>query len=119
MITQVKDGKAIDTDWAGDLSNGAVALTELGTAVAAGTAEKLADVKAKVIAGEIEVFDTANFTVHGAKLVTYTADVDTDAAYTPDTEVIANGIFQESKFRSGPYFDLRIDGITLLDEAYG
>ena len=119
MITQVKDGKAIDTDWAGDLANGAVALTELGTAVAAGTAEKLADVKAKVIAGEIEVFDTANFTVHGAKLATYTADVDTDAAYTPDTEVIANGIFQESKFRSGPYFDLRIDGITLLDEAYG
>ena len=119
MITQVKNGAAIDTDWAGDLSNGAVALTDLGTAVAAGTAEKLADVKAKLIAGEIEVFDTANFTVHGAKLVTYTADVDTDDAYTPDTEVIANGIFQESKFRSGPYFDLEIDGITLLDRNYG
>ena len=119
MITQVKNGAAIDTDWAGDLSNGAVALTDLGTAVAAGTAEKLADVKAKLIAGESEVFDTANFTVHGAKLVTYTADVDTDDAYTPDTEVIANGIFQESKFRSGPYFDLEIDGITLLDRNYG
>ena len=119
MIGQVQKGEAIDTDWAGDLENGAVAMTELGTAVAAGTAEKLEEVKAKLIAGEINVFDTANFTVHGAKLVTYTADVDTDAAYTPDTEVIANGIFQESKFRSGPYFDLRIDGITLLDEAYG
>ena len=119
MITQVKNGAAIDTDWAGDLENGSVALTELGTAVAAGTAEKLAEVKAKLIAGEINVFDTANFTSHGAKLGSYIADVDTDAAYTPDTEVIANGIFQESKFRSGPYFDIEIDGITLLDRNYG
>ena len=119
MITQVKNGAAIDTDWAGDLANGSVALTELGTAVAPGTAEKLAEVKAQLIADEINVFATANFTIHGAKLSTYFADVDTDPAYAPDTEVIANGVFQESKFRSGPYFDLRIDGITLLDEAYG
>ena len=119
MITQVKNGAAIDTDWAGDLANGSVALTDLGTAVAAGTAEKLAEVKAKLIADEINVFATANFTVHGAKMTTYFADVDTDPNYAGDTEVIANGVFQESKFRSGPYFDLRIDGITLLDEAYG
>ena len=119
MITQVKNGQTIDVDWAGDLENGAVALTELGTAVAPGTAEKLAEVKAKLIAGEINVFDTANFTVHGAKLSTYIADVDTDANYAGDTEVIANGVFQESKFRSGPYFNLEIDGITLLDRNYG
>ena len=119
MIGQVQKGEAIDTDWAGDLENGAVAMTELGTAVAPGTAEKLAEVKAQLIADEINVFATANFTIHGAKLSTYFADVDTDPNYTPDTEAIANGVFQESKFRSGPYFDLRIDGITLLDEAYG
>ena len=119
MIGQVQKGEAIDTDWAGDLENGAVAMTELGTAVAPGTAEKLAEVKAQLIAGEINVFATANFTIHGAKLSTYFADVDTDPNYTPDTEAIANGVFQESTFRSGPYFDLRIDGITLLDEAYG
>ena len=119
MIGQVQKGEAIDTDWAGDLENGAVAMTELGAAVAPGTAEKLAEVKAQLIAGEINVFATANFTIHGAKLSTYFADVDTDPNYTPDTEAIANGVFQESKFRSGPYFDLRIDGITLLDEAYG
>jgi len=119
MITQVKNGKAIDIDWAGDLENGAVALTDLGTAAPAGAAEKLADVKAKLIAGEINVFDTANFTVKGEKLTSYMADVDTDPDYTPDTEVIADGIFQESKFRSGPYFNVEIDGITLLDRAYG
>ena len=119
MITQVKEGKAIDTDWAGTLSNGSVALTDLGTAVAAGTAEKLADVKAKLISGEIKVFDTANWTKGGETLTSYTADVDTDKDYTPDTEVIENGIFMESKFRSGPYFDIEIDGITLLDRNYG
>ena len=40
------------------------------------------------------------------------ADVDSDDKFTPDTEVVANGVFQESKFRSAPYFDLIIDGIT-------
>ena len=119
MITQVKNGAAIDKDWAGDLENGAVALTDLGTAVAAGTAEKLADVKAKLIAGEIDVFSTENFTVKGEKLTSYMADVDTDKDYTKDTEVIEGGVFYESKFRSGPYFDIEIDGITLLDRNYG
>ena len=46
------------------------------------------------------------------------ADVDTDADYTPDTEVIINGVFMESNKRSAPYFDLRIDGIECLNEAY-
>ena len=119
MITQVKNGEAIDTDWAGTLENGSVALTDLGTAVAAGTAEKLADVKAKLINKEINVFDTANWTKGGEKLTSYKADVDTDDKFTPDTEAIENGVFYESKHRSGPYFDIQIDGITLLDTNYG
>ena len=118
MITQVKNGAAIDTDWAGTLENGSVAITGLGQSVAAGTAEKLEEVKAKLIAKELNVFDTANFTVGGEKLESYMADVDTDANYEKDTEAIENGVFYESKHRSGPYFDVRIDGITLLDEAY-
>ena len=59
------------------------------------------------------MFDTATFTVGGQTLTSYMADVDSDEAYTPDTEVVANGCFQESKFRSAPYFDIDIDGITL------
>ena len=35
-----------------------------------------------------------------------------------NTEVIADGYFHESEFRSAPYFDLQIDGITLLDTAF-
>ncbi len=119
MITQVKNGEAIDTDWAGTIENGAVALTDLGTAVAEGTAAKLETVKAGLKDGTIKVFDTANFTVKGEKLTSYKADVDTDANFEKDTEVITDGIFEESKYRSGPYFDIEIDGINLLDRNYG
>ena len=54
----------------------------------------------------------------GAKLDSYKADVDSDDAYTPDTEVIKDGYFHESEYRSAPYFDLQIDGITLLNTAF-
>jgi basic membrane protein A len=69
--------------------------------------------------GTLNVFDTNNFTVKGEKLTSYMADVDTDAEFAKDTEVIENGVFYESKHRSGPYFDIEIDGITLLDRNYG
>ncbi|MBR6322914.1 MAG: BMP family ABC transporter substrate-binding protein, partial [Lachnospiraceae bacterium] len=115
----VRDGKAIDTDWTGTIATGSVKLTDVNTkAAAAGTADKIAEVKKQLESGKLEVFDTATFTVGGEKLSSYKADVDTDAAYTPDTEVIENGAFHESKFRSAPYFDLQIDGITLLDTKF-
>ena len=69
-------------------------------------------------AGTLNVFDTKNFTVGGKALDSYKADVDTDAAFEADTEVIADGYFHESEYRSAPYFDLRIDGITLLNEKF-
>ncbi len=134
MIGQVQNGTAIDADWAGTIENGAVVLTDLGTAVAPGTAEKLEEVKAKIVAKELNVFDTANFTLkvdaanglnakatvdESGKLTAYLADVDTDEAYTGDTEAVKDGVFCESLYRSGPYFDIEIDGITLLDRNYG
>ena len=119
-IKAVMEGKTIDTDWTGDLSTGSVVLEEINDAVAAkGTAEAIADAKAKLEKGEIHVFDCANFTVKGEHLTSYKADVNTDAAYTADTEVIKDGYFAESEFRSAPYFDLAIDGITRLDENFG
>ena len=112
-------GEAIDADWTGTLATGSVELTEVNEdAAAAGTQEKLDEVKAGLEDGSIHVFDTANFTVDGKALDSYEADVDTDADYTPDTEVIADGYFHESEFRSAPYFDLQIDGINLLDTKF-
>ncbi len=120
MIECVQNGEEIDTDWTGTIETGSVVLTEINeTAAAEGTAEKIADVKAKLLDGSINVFDTANWTVNGETLTSYLADVDTDADFTKDTEAIEDGVFYESKHRSAPYFDVEIDGITLLDRNYG
>lgn len=118
-IQCVKEGKPVDKDWTGTLETDSVQLTEINDAVAApGTADAIAAAKAKLESGELKVFDTATFTVDGKAVTTYMADVDTDEAYTGDTEVIIDGAFAESQFRSAPYFDLQIDGITLLDTAF-
>ena len=116
----VAEGTEIAADWCGSLETGSVELTDLGTAVAEGTAEALEAAKADLIAGNVHVFDTATFTVGGEALASYEADVDTDAEYTPDHEVIIDGYFHESGegFRSAPYFDVQIDGITLLDQVF-
>ena len=116
----VAEGKAIDTDWCGTLETGSVQLTELGSAVAEGTAEAIDAAKADLIAGKVHVFDTTTFTVEGAALESYMADVDTDAAYEGDHEVVIDGYFHESgaEFRSAPFFNVNVDGITLLDEAF-
>lgn len=119
MIDCVKNNKKIDTDWTGTIATGSVVLTDLGKNVADGTAEKLESVKADLTGNKLNVFDTANFTVGKKKIDSYKADVDTDANFEKDTEVIENGVFYESKFRSAPYFDIEIDGITLLDRNYG
>ena len=114
------DGDKIDTDWTGTLATDSVALTDVNEkAAAAGTADKIAEVKADLEAGKIHVFDTETFTVDGKKLDSYQADVDTDDKFTPDTEVISDGYFHESEYRSAPYFDLQIDGITLLNTNFG
>lgn len=118
-IKAAMNGEEIPADWCGGIAEGSVVLTEINEkAAAAGTAEKIEEVKKALQDGTLHVYDVATFTVNGVQLDSYLADVDTDAAYTPDTEVIHDGYFDESAFRSAPYFDLRIDGISLLDEAY-
>ena len=118
-IKAVMDGTEIATDWTGTLATGSVVLTDLNTAVAAeGTAEAIAAATEKLEKGELHVYDTSTFTVKGEALTSYLADVDTDADYTPDTEVVHDGYFSESEFRSAPYFDLEIDGIERLDVAF-
>ena len=134
MIKCVQDGKAIDTDWTGNLGTGSVVLTEVnGKAAAANTQAELDKVKAQFDAGTLHVFDVNTFTVTvdadkklnvnakvdaNGHLTSYMADVDTDANYAADTEVVKDGYFHESEFRSAPYFDVQIDGITLLNAKF-
>lgn len=136
---QVKAGKSIDTDWTGELGNtlydGSVALSEAGKKGAvSGTETKLNEVAGKLRDGSLKVFDTSSFTVSGkavkdsmkvdaqGHLTSYKADVNFDEAYTPDTEVIetkdGKTYFAESEKRSAPYFDVQIDGITLLNSKF-
>lgn len=133
MIDCALNNKTIDVDKLGTLSDNSVVLTTVGGAAAAGTQAKLDEVKAKLISGEVKVFDCANFTVTvtdslntnatvdaNGHLVSYMADTDGD--YVGDANVIKteNGItfFDESSVRSAPYFDVNIDGINLLNTAF-
>ena len=134
-IKAVMDGTEIATDWTGTLATGSVVLEELNTDVAAaGTAEAIAAATTKLENGELHVFDVSTFTTRAddtmntfkvdflkvdadGHITSYLADVDTDEAYTGDTEVVHDGYFSESEKRSAPYFDLQIDGIELLNTA--
>ncbi|MBP3651852.1 MAG: BMP family ABC transporter substrate-binding protein [Clostridia bacterium] len=122
IVNQNAAGEAIDADWTGTIATGSVVLTDVNTtAAAAGTVEAIEAAKAALQNGEVKVFDTAadNFMLKdGAKIESYTADVDTDEAFTPDTEVVADGYFHESEFRSAPYFDIQLDGIELLNSKF-
>ena len=124
MIKQTVKGEKIATDWTGTITTGSVKLNTIGSkAPAAGTQKKIDEVKAKLLDGSLKVFDCSTFTVKGEHLTEYLADVDDVVPlYTGDTNVIktVNGVtyFDESgsEFRSAPYFDLRIDGITEINE---
>ncbi len=123
IVEQKVAGEAIDTDWTGTIATGSVKLTDVNEkAAAAGTVEKLAEIKAQFEAGTLKVFDTATegfITIENGKALNeYMADVDTDPAYEKDTQVVSDGYFHESEFRSAPYFDVNIDGIELLNTAF-
>ena len=117
IIDAAMKDKEIAVDWCEGFEAGSVALTDVNEkAAAAGTKEKIEEVKAKLISGEVKVFDVNTFTVGGKKIdESFKADVDTDDKYTPDTKVVSEGYFHESEFRSAPYFEIEIDGITLLN----
>lgn len=136
MIDNALGKGTLPKDYTGTLATGSVQITALGKAAAAGTQAKLDDIKAKLMNGTINVFDTANFTVKNAKadtsafskagfinmddagkLIAYNADVIDLGTYEGETNVIENGIFKESKHRSAPYFDIVIDGITIGADA--
>lgn len=119
-IEAVANGESFDQDWCHGMDADAVVMTDLNEAIAApGTAEKLAEVEEQIRSGKLQVFDTSTFTIQGAKLESAFA-LDTDGDFTPDSEeAVFDGAFHESYFQSAPYFNLPIDGIERLNEAFG
>ena len=121
IIETVVKGEAIAPDWCGTIATNSVVLSGVNQDVAAeGTIEKINEAIKALEAGTLHVFDTASFTVDGKTLTEYLADVDGD--YTGETNVIHDGYFDESNavdFRSAPYFDIIIDGVTNLNTNFG
>ena len=139
MIDAATGGAAVAKDWTGSIATGSVQY-EVGPAAVAGTADTLKTVEAELKAGTRKVFDCSKFTVtiippsgeegdfgtntnatvdENGHLTAYNADVEDYGNFVGDTNVIktVGGItfFDESTFRSAPYFDVQIDGITLLN----
>ena len=126
MIDCVENGKAIDKDWTGTLDNSAVVLTEVGEAAAEGTQAKIDEVKAKLEDGSLKVFDCSKFTLTKSDTLNANATIDQDGhltSYKPSVDIegaeaVVDGAFSESTLRSAPYFDIQINGITLLNSKF-
>ena len=119
LFTAAMNGEAIAADWAKGYDDGAVAITALGESCAEGTAEKVAEVEAAIKDGTLKVFDASTFTVNGEAVTSAPCDMTImdfatgTVMYEGETyEGIVDGAFEESTFRSAPYFTLRIDGIV-------
>ncbi len=120
IIEAVANGQSFDQDWCHGMDQGTVVMTDLNEKIAAkGTADKLKEVEEQIRSGKLQVFDTSAFTIGGAPLTNAFA-LDTDGDFTPDSEeAVFDGAFHESHFQSAPYFQLRVDGIEWLNEAWG
>ncbi len=132
--TMAGKGNEIPTDYTGTIETGSVVLTAVNEKAAAKDTQKTIDTyKAQLVGINRKVFETNTFTVtvddtknknatttEKGVLTSYLADVDTDEAFEGDTEVVSEDgkVFEESKYRSAPYFDLQIDGITLLNAKF-
>lgn len=115
----IMNGTELEADWAKGYAENAVAITKLGESCAEGTADKVAEVEKALKDGSLHVFDTSTFTVGGQAVTSAPCDMSfmdwstMTAIYQGETvEAIKDGYFSESTFRSAPYFQLRIDGIT-------
>lgn len=106
----VLSGEDIVTDWCGGYNESANRITELNdAAIAEGTAAYVEQVETAIKNGELHVFDTSAWTVDGETLTTYVNN---------GVEYISDGYFHESEYASAPAFDIKIDGIIWLNEAY-
>ena len=129
VVDAALKGTAVATDYTGTINDGSVQWA-LGAAATDGAKAQIEAVQAELENGTRKVFDLNTFTVTvsesentqatvdaNGKLTACLADIDGD--YVPDTNVVTDGYYNESALRSAPYFDIRIDGIKLLNAVYG
>ena len=115
-------GEEVPSNYAAGIAEDAVMISALGPNCAEGTQEAVDAAWSAIKDGSLQVFDTSKFTVGGQPVESYEVDFSIVDFATgnvifegPTENVIVDGAFQESTFRAAPYFDLRIDGITELN----
>ena len=131
VVNAVYEGKDIENEvnanWTGTVASGSVEYNVNWDNLTK-DATKLADYKAKFEAVEkqvkekaaAKVFDCSTFTVEGKALTTYKADTDGDFQGETEAIVTKDGVsfFNESADASAPYFNVKIDGISLKNEKF-
>ena len=117
VVDCVVNGKDIETDFVGTLADGSVKLTDFGKNVPEAHKTKVAEEKAKLVAGTLHVFDVNTFKVNGQapSEANCAPDKQYNFNYPDGTEFLKGGYYNESVYRSAPSFDVNIDGITLLN----
>ncbi|MFA6667055.1 MAG: BMP family ABC transporter substrate-binding protein [Bacilli bacterium] len=127
-ISQAMEGKEISADWSHGYDDDAVGITDLGNSEPSGSGAKIDAVVAKIKNGTLHVFDNSTFTVGGKKVESAKIDLSYrdwanggTVVYQGETveamKTDSNGTyFSESTYRSAPYFELDIDGITMLNK---
>lgn len=120
IIEAVVNGTDYVQDYYGHgLAEGDVELLPLNEAIVAeGTAEAVEEARKAIVEGKLQVFDTSKFTVGGQELKSSLVDMDADFAPDAGYDAVFEGAYHESYFKSAPAFSERIDGITLVNEAY-
>lgn len=136
IIESTIEGKEIPANWVGTIATNSVVISGINQDVVDGesTIAELNKVVDQFKAGTLHVYDTSKFTVtvdekNGVNanatvdadghLTKYMADIDGD--FAGDTNVVHDGYFDESgaDYRSAPYFDVIIDGVTNLNTNFG
>ncbi len=136
IIESTIKGEEIPANWCGTIATNSVVISGINQDVVDGesTIAELNKVVDQFKAGSLHVYDTSTFTVTVDKangvnanaevdkdghLVKYMADIDGD--FKGDTNVVHDGYFDESgnDYRSAPYFDIIIDGITNINTNFG
>ena len=126
VLKDFMSGNGVQHDYTAGYEANGVMISKLGESCAPGTAEKVEEVIAAIKDGSLHVFDTSTFTIGGQKAEDNEANTYFDFStmnsdYTAvqyvgeNIQVITDGYFHESLYRSAPYFGLRIDGITELN----
>ena len=116
-ISAAQRGEKLPKDWAEGYAQDAVGITVLGSACAAGTAERVEEVERAIRDGDLQVFDISKFTVDGKQVESCIVDLNNnfDTSDAEDMEAIWDGCFHESELRSAPSFSLHVDGIVQLN----